>query len=183
MLVVSSLTSYMFGWHVHEKAILLSILPLIPVALIDPNLYQAFFRLSLFGTYSILPLLFQHQEYIIKMTIFIAYHLFISRNKPSQPTSKRSLRIEGDTRLSIKNVSSKLLESIDFILIIGLFVNETYINFVFGRLDYPWNPLSKLNKFTFLPLLTTSSLSALGITTTYLELYFNFIASPMSDTN
>lgn len=182
-LVVSSLTSYMFGWHVHEKAILLSLLPLIPVALVDINLYPAFLRLSLFGTYSILPLLFKHREYAIKMTIFIAYYNFISSNKPGQENSKRILGFKQARMSRLSSILSKLYNFFDVMLIVGLCLNEVYISCVFGRLDYSWNPLAKLNKFTFLPLLLTSSLSALGISFTYLELYFNFIASPFSETN
>lgn len=182
-LVVTSMTSYMFGWHVHEKAILLSLLPLIPVALIDTRLYPALVRLNLFGIYSILPLLFEDREYLIKMTIFIAYYKFIDSNKPKRVISKRDLEIELAKMSRFRIIILALYDLIDLVLLIGLITNELYVSFVFGRFNYPWNPLAKLNTYAFLPLLMTSSLSAIGISLTYIELYCNIITTPFGATN
>ncbi len=48
----------MFGWHVHEKAILMVILPLSLIALEDAFQSRMFVVLSTVGHFSLFPLLF-----------------------------------------------------------------------------------------------------------------------------
>ena len=62
----------MFGWHVHEKAILLVIIPFSLVALRDRRYFGAFRPLAVSGHVSLFPLLFTAAEFPIKAvyTIF-----------------------------------------------------------------------------------------------------------------
>jgi alpha-1,3-glucosyltransferase len=73
--VHATLTAYMFGYHVHEKAILM---PLIPLALLaaggtDSEAPREFAFLSIVGTYSLFPLLIRNEEYGIKILLLVVY--------------------------------------------------------------------------------------------------------------
>lgn len=74
---VSTLTlcgyaSFLFGWHVHEKAILLVIIPFSLLALKDRRYLGAFRPLAVAGHVSLFPLLFTAMEFPVKVvyTIF-----------------------------------------------------------------------------------------------------------------
>ena len=58
--------SFLFGWHVHEKAILLVIIPFSLLALKDRRHLGAFRPLAVAGHVSLFPLLFGAQEFPIK---------------------------------------------------------------------------------------------------------------------
>ncbi|KAF3840500.1 hypothetical protein F7725_006362 [Dissostichus mawsoni] len=57
-LLLCSLGSFLFGWHVHEKAVLLAILPLSLLAVQNREDAGIFLLLSTTGHYSLFPLLF-----------------------------------------------------------------------------------------------------------------------------
>lgn len=58
--------SFLFGWHVHEKAILLVIIPFSLLALKDRRYLSAFRPLAVSGHVSLFPLLFTAHEFLIK---------------------------------------------------------------------------------------------------------------------
>lgn len=58
--------SFLFGWHVHEKAILLVIIPFSLIALKDRRFLSAFRPLAVAGHVSLFPLLFTPAEFPIK---------------------------------------------------------------------------------------------------------------------
>ncbi|KAL1900731.1 glycosyl transferase [Ceratocystis pirilliformis] len=64
--------SFLFGWHVHEKAILLVIIPFSLIALKDRRHFGAFRPLAVSGHVALFPLLFGAAEFPIKIvyTIF-----------------------------------------------------------------------------------------------------------------
>lgn len=165
--VVASFTAFMFGWHVHEKAIIAVLLALIPVAFRDHNLHPVLLRLTLAGTYSLFPLLFRPAEYIVKVTILISYYTY-SRSIGS---------ISGDStsKKSPPSVWRRIYSLLDAAFLIGCVLIEFYNTLLHGRFNYKWNPAARLNKYDFLPLMLTSSFTALGISTCYIELYLNFI--------
>jgi alpha-1,3-glucosyltransferase len=71
-LTLTAYSSFIFGWHVHEKAILLVILPATLFCLRDRRHFAAFFPLAVAGHVSLFPLLFTPQEFLIK----VGYTLF-----------------------------------------------------------------------------------------------------------
>jgi alpha-1,3-glucosyltransferase len=68
--------SFYFGWHVHEKAVLLIILPASLLALRDTRFLFAFKPLMQAGYMSLLPLIFTAQEIPLVFTYTTAYLLF-----------------------------------------------------------------------------------------------------------
>ncbi|MCJ1478129.1 hypothetical protein MMC13_006805 [Lambiella insularis] len=66
--------SFLFGWHVHEKAILLIIIPFSLIALKDRRYLGAFRPLAVAGHVSLFPLLFTTAEFPIK-TIYTVFWL------------------------------------------------------------------------------------------------------------
>lgn len=73
--------SFLFGWHVHEKAILLIIFPMTFVVTRDRQLLSAFNLLASCGYVSLFPLIFTSEEWLIKVVFtllwsIIFYYLF-----------------------------------------------------------------------------------------------------------
>jgi alpha-1,3-glucosyltransferase len=64
--------SFLFGWHVHEKAILLVLIPFSLLALKDRRYLGAFRPLAVSGNLSLFPLLFTANEFPVK----VAYTVF-----------------------------------------------------------------------------------------------------------
>ncbi|KAJ2822275.1 glycosyl transferase, partial [Coemansia furcata] len=74
--VLCAYASYMFGWHVHEKAILLILVPLgLLTAKPAPGTLRMFAVLSTAGYYSLFPLLFGTQELLIKAAVLMIWVL------------------------------------------------------------------------------------------------------------
>ncbi|KAI8897648.1 glycosyl transferase [Globomyces pollinis-pini] len=69
--------SFNFGWHVHEKAILLVLVPFGFLALESPSHAKCFYILSLAGTFALFPLIFEKNELITKNCVLIFYLTFI----------------------------------------------------------------------------------------------------------
>lgn len=65
--------SFLFGWHVHEKAILLVIIPFSLIALQDRRHLGAFRPLAVAGHISLFPLLFTAQEAPVKVGYTLAW--------------------------------------------------------------------------------------------------------------
>uniref|UniRef100_A0A060T0W9 Alpha-1,3-glucosyltransferase n=1 Tax=Blastobotrys adeninivorans TaxID=409370 RepID=A0A060T0W9_BLAAD len=69
--------SYLFGWHVHEKAILLVIFPFSFLALHDRRLLSSFVPLTVAGYISLFPLIFTSGELIIKSLYTFVWFVMI----------------------------------------------------------------------------------------------------------
>ncbi|CAF0770941.1 unnamed protein product [Adineta ricciae] len=76
-IILCALTSFLFGWHVHEKAILISIIPLSLLAFDSREHARYFLLLSTFGGFSLFPLIFTGPEIPIKIGLFVAYTAFL----------------------------------------------------------------------------------------------------------
>ena len=66
--VYANLCSFMFGYHVHEKAILMVTVPMALEALRSQQHSRQYFVLSTVGHVALMPLLFTEQEYPIKVS-------------------------------------------------------------------------------------------------------------------
>ncbi|KAG0647783.1 Asparagine-linked glycosylation 8 ame [Hyphodiscus hymeniophilus] len=139
--------SFLFGWHVHEKAILLVIIPFSLIALKDRRYLGAFRPLAVAGHVSLFPLLFTAAEFPIKIVYTIFWLvLFLLAFDRLAPASNRS-RIFLFDRFSLLYITI----SIPLILYCSLIHQAT-----FGK------------TLEFLPLMFTSSYSAVGVVGSWL---------------
>ena len=135
--------SFLFGWHVHEKAILLVIIPFSLIALKDRRHLGAFRPLAVAGHVSLFPLLFTAAEFPIKITYTIFWLvLFLLAFDRLAPASSKA-RVFLLDRFSLVYIAF----SIPLIFYCSLLHS-----IVWGS-----------NKFEFLPLMFTSSYCALGV--------------------
>ncbi|KAJ5526451.1 hypothetical protein N7494_013101 [Penicillium frequentans] len=135
--------SFLFGWHVHEKAILLIIIPFSLIALKDRRYFSAFRPLAVAGHVSLFPLLFTSAEFPLKTvyTVFwLILFLFVFDRVAPVPERPRIFVFD---RLSL------LYLTIAIPLIVYCSLLHQLI-FGFERLQ-------------FLPLMFMSSYSALGV--------------------
>ncbi|KAI4116071.1 MAG: hypothetical protein LQ345_003442 [Seirophora villosa] len=135
-------SSFLFGWHVHEKAILLVIVPFSLLALRDRRYLGAFRPLAVAGHVSLFPLLFTAGEFPIK-TVYTVFWLilFLLVFDRLAPVSSRP-RVFLLDRFSLLYITV----SIPLILYCSLIHHV-----VFGE------------RYEFIPLMFTSSYSAVGV--------------------
>jgi alpha-1,3-glucosyltransferase len=135
-------SSFLFSWHVHEKAILLVIIPFSLIALKDRRYLSAFRPLAVAGHVSLFPLLFTAAEFPIKTvyTIFwlVLFLLAFDRLAPAS-NKARIFLLDRFTTVYIA-------VSIPLILYCSL-IHQI----VFGK------------TLEFLPLMFTSSYCAIGV--------------------
>ncbi|GAA5910113.1 dolichyl-P-Glc:Glc1Man(9)GlcNAc(2)-PP-dolichol alpha-1,3-glucosyltransferase [Sporobolomyces salmoneus] len=67
--VLSAMTSFLWGWHVHEKAVLLFLVPLSLTATEDDNHFRAFRIATVAGVCGLFPLLIKSAETPIKLIV------------------------------------------------------------------------------------------------------------------
>ncbi len=139
--------SFLFGWHVHEKAILLVIIPFSLLALKDRRHLGAFRPLAVAGHVSLFPLLFNAAEFPIKAiyTIFwlVLFLLVFDRLAPASSRPRVFLL----DRFSLLYITV----AIPLILYCSLL-----------------HPLVFGKRYEFLPLMFTSSYSAVGVVASWL---------------
>ncbi|KAI0082582.1 glucosyltransferase [Panus rudis PR-1116 ss-1] len=76
-LTLCGYTSFMFGWHVHEKAILLVLVPLSLLAAENHAYFRTFMIASVAGIFSLFPLLFTPAETLVKVVYSIIWGILV----------------------------------------------------------------------------------------------------------
>ncbi|XP_074073074.1 dolichyl pyrophosphate Glc1Man9GlcNAc2 alpha-1,3-glucosyltransferase isoform X2 [Macrotis lagotis] len=155
-LIVCALSSFMFGWHVHEKAILLAILPMSLLSVGKSQDAGIYLLLTTTGHYSLFPLLFTAPEFPIKVLLMLLFTVY------SFSSLKTLFRKE------------KLLNWMETIYLIGLGPLE-----ICCELLFPFTPW-KL-KYPFVPLFLTSVYCAAGITYAWFRLSFTMLPGLVVD--
>jgi alpha-1,3-glucosyltransferase len=148
--------SFLFGWHVHEKAILLVIIPFSLIALKDRRYLSAFRPLAVSGHVSLFPLLFTPQEFPIK-TIYTVFWLllFLLAFDRLTPASDKP-------RFFLLDRFSTLYIAVSIPLIVYC---SAVHQVVFG------------NSYEFLPLMFTSAYSAIGVVGSWVGFMVVYFAS------
>ncbi|XP_038264609.1 probable dolichyl pyrophosphate Glc1Man9GlcNAc2 alpha-1,3-glucosyltransferase isoform X1 [Dermochelys coriacea] len=155
-LILCALSSFMFGWHVHEKAILLTILPLSLLSVESPKHAGIYLTLTTTGHFSLFPLLFTPPEITTKILLMLLFTVY------SFSSLRALFRKEGP-----------LLNWLETIYLIELVPLEIFCEIVFPLTSW------KL-KFPFIPLLFTSVYCALGITYAWLKLYVSVLTESVT---
>lgn len=92
-------TSFMFGWHVHEKAILTVIVPL---TVLDAGKFDdLWFLTTSLGHYSLFPLFFTPVENILKLALFAVYQACFYRNSKNGKSIIHKIILFGQALLMI----------------------------------------------------------------------------------
>ena len=150
-IVLCSLCSFLFGWHVHEKAILMAILPFTLLAFTGKETdARIFLFLQAVGHYSLFPLLFTSFETVIKICLALFYSVlaFVIFKQIHQPKSR----------------FLPCLSTIESLYVFGLVGIEIFCNVVF-----PFTSASKY--FEFLPLMLISTYCSFGVVWSWILLY------------
>ncbi|RUS75620.1 hypothetical protein EGW08_016613 [Elysia chlorotica] len=172
-IILCAFTSFLFGWHVHEKAILMIIIPLTLLVKHTREDARLFLLLSLTGYYSLFPLLFTPFEDVLKVLMFVQtatfsflaiqnyYKATVICPPPSAPIVARCL---GMLRLP-------LLSDLEGGYLWGLaalrFFNDGILLRMLG--------IDLLTRLPFLPLMLTSTYCAVGVIYCWLRFYRYFL--------
>lgn len=146
--------SFLFGWHVHEKAILLVIIPFSLIALQDRRHLSTFRPLAVAGHVSLFPLLFTAAEFPIKAIYTVLWLVvFLTAFDRLAPASNKPRFFLLDR-----------FNTIYIALCIPLIVYASLVHqMVFGK------------RLEFLPLMLTSVYTAVGVVgswVAYMVVYF-----------
>ncbi|CAI8017738.1 Probable dolichyl pyrophosphate Glc1Man9GlcNAc2 alpha-1,3-glucosyltransferase [Geodia barretti] len=144
-LILCGYASFMFGWHVHEKAIMMVTMPMCLLAMEDGRLWRIFTILSTAAHISLFPLLFNTAEKLIKVFLFVPYIM---------------MALTSSTLLKGNHLLQWELKSLDVVYTAGCVLVQIYCLFIHGVGGY-------LSYLEFLPLLFTSVTCALGVTWTW----------------
>ncbi|KJA29945.1 glycosyltransferase family 57 protein [Hypholoma sublateritium FD-334 SS-4] len=196
-LTLSGWTSFLFGWHVHEKAVLLVLIPLRQVGSASRLLAaerQAYFRTfllaSVAGVFSLFPLIFNPTESIIKVvysTIWIAaVYIPLSRRVYEYPKSVIYVIMDALEKVYLAGFPLLLLFVTAFRLFQqqpsvsgastarGMCVATDPLNLSCTEVQHETNATA-VSAMEFLPLMATSIYCAVGLVWSFLRLGFIYL--------
>ncbi|XP_004229713.1 dolichyl pyrophosphate Glc1Man9GlcNAc2 alpha-1,3-glucosyltransferase isoform X1 [Solanum lycopersicum] len=144
---------FMFGWHVHEKASLHFVIPLAIISLKSVEDAKHYFYLSIVSCYSLFPLLFEAQEYPIKVLLLLLHAtlMWIGFSSHFTTTNRKAAESE-QTRY---NKTSFIVGWFGKLYLLGLVAVEIYGQFV--------HPIIFAERLPFLPLMMISIYCAFGM--------------------
>lgn len=165
---LGSAISFSFGWHVHEKAILMVTIPLIVAASRSTNkaLISATLALSAVATFSILPLLPDRPlETALKWILFVAGYiievklLHLGLSPASTPGQAAGAEANGSlATLGFGKLCPGWLVALGYLLL-GIYR------------DFGGHRLLFCGRMEFLPLLLTSDFSAVLVLASFLRVF------------
>ncbi|CAK9133465.1 unnamed protein product [Ilex paraguariensis] len=158
---------FLFGWHVHEKASLHFLIPLGIVVLQSREDASHYFLLSIVSCYSLFPLLYEAQEYPIKLLLlllhailmWLGFSAYFSKTKAAEASDPGQ---RGGDKFGLKRSRGSGSNDIRFrigwimkVYLLGLLVVETWGQFL--------HPILLGNRLPFLPLMLISIYCAFGM--------------------
>lgn len=151
--VICSAAAFVFGWHVHEKAILMCLIPLTLLSLHSMQDAKYGFILSISGYFSLFPLLFHIDLFLIRYSLYLAYVSFMF-------TQFRRLYKQTQPKLNI----------LEWFYVFGFIFIPIYEHLV--------APLMGFNKkLPFMPLLLTSVYCSFGVLYVFVRYYILTLSS------
>ncbi|XP_039313304.1 probable dolichyl pyrophosphate Glc1Man9GlcNAc2 alpha-1,3-glucosyltransferase [Solenopsis invicta] len=147
-IILCALSSFMFGWHVHEKAILTAIIPLCVLAAIYAEDARIFIILSSAGQTALLPLLYPDNLSSLKLLLSLTYMLL-------------------SILVLINQHGRHILQLHEWLYVIPLPLVTVY--------EIVLHKLLLGDKLPFLPLAFTSIYCAIGITYCWILYYYMYL--------
>ncbi|TFK28845.1 glucosyltransferase [Coprinopsis marcescibilis] len=161
-LTLSGWASFLFGWHVHEKAVLLILVPLSLLAAERHAYFRTFLIASTAGIFALFPLLFTPSESVIKVvysTVWIAFvYGALNRRVYEYPTSPLYVVIDALEKLYLAGFPCLLAFTT------GISLRNERISASSSE--------SSGSAMEFLPLMVTSIYCAIGMLWSFLRLGF-----------
>ncbi|KAJ3255222.1 glycosyl transferase [Chytriomyces hyalinus] len=160
-LVLCGFSSFLFGWHVHEKAILLILIPFSIVAARTRRHAQIFYILSCVGTFSLFPLIFKATEAPTKVIVLLMFAILAHHYLAIlTPTNTENLKKSSTTTTVTLGLS--IIEKTYLYGLIPLFVYAELLHpVVFSR-----------GQLEFLPLMMISVYCSVGVVYSFIVLSF-----------
>ncbi|KAJ1971010.1 glycosyl transferase [Dimargaris xerosporica] len=151
VLVLAALTAFLFGWHVHEKAIMLASIPMaLLLRTTDPTLSCLYYLLNVAGINALLPLLHEPMETPLKLIVFALWAVvafsILGLDREYSGQSMNTLAWPAYT-----------LRCLELGYVLGFPVLQLYASVVHPLLLAPQPALQ------FLPILLTACYSAIGV--------------------
>ncbi|KAH9640977.1 hypothetical protein HF086_015073 [Spodoptera exigua] len=167
-MVVCAACSFLFGWHVHEKAILMILVPLTFLSVLGDVDGKQFLILTTVGNYSLFPLLYPKNLFSIKFFILLTHVAlaFVNIRTLYEPA-----KVKGGRRIRVLRLP--MLRQIESLYLYGLIVLCVYDNAIHGL----WG-LDKT--LPFLPLMLTSVYCSIGVIYVWLCYYYYFLTFNVS---
>ncbi|KAF8812331.1 glycosyltransferase family 57 protein [Phlegmacium glaucopus] len=184
-LTLSGWTSFLFGWHVHEKAVLLVLIPLSLLAAERQAYFRTFVLASVAGVFSLFPLIFTPAESIIKVVYSIIWIAVVYI-----PLNRRVYEYPNSISYVIMDALEKVyLAGFPFLLLfVSIFPHlrpqpesTIYVctaSDAFACPDPQLNSMKgrpKPSTMEFLPLMATSIYCALGLVWSFIRLAFIYL--------
>ncbi|OJA16976.1 hypothetical protein AZE42_00561 [Rhizopogon vesiculosus] len=156
-LTLCGYASFMFGWHVHEKAVLLILAPLTLLAAENYAYYKTYVIASVAGIFSLFPLIFTPAETLVKVTYSFMWGAMIL-----YPLHKQIYEFPS-------SLPWVLLESFENAYLYGFALLQVFV------ILFPL--VTGGNQDTeFLPLMTTSVYCSVGLVWAFIRLSTLYIA-------
>ncbi|PPQ77384.1 hypothetical protein CVT25_010966 [Psilocybe cyanescens] len=189
-LTLSGWTSFLFGWHVHEKAVLLVLIPLSLLAAERQAYFRTFVLASVAGVFSLFPLIFTPAESIIKVvysTVWIAaVYIPLSRRVYEYPNSISLVVMDAVEKVYLAGFPLLLM----FVSVFPLSGGKSTVNSASTSMETclstdgfscpePQTGLAQDSlsaaPMEFLPLMMTSIYCAIGLVWSFLRLGFIYL--------
>ncbi|KAG0200162.1 glycosyl transferase [Mortierella sp. GBA30] len=181
--VLSAFASFLAGWHVHEKAILLCTITMsVAIAnqigsspnagagagilsdhqnagrLLTPRDVRSFLMVSLAGYIGLWPLFFTRQETLIKVLITVLWFVIVGTGLDQciPKRSKKGLSLTGAGSSSINHSLLRHFTALERLYVFGCVAVQLYTNVIHEAIFGE-------DKFAFLPLMVTSVYAAVGV--------------------
>jgi hypothetical protein len=145
--VFCSMSSFMLGYHVHEKAIMTAMVPMTLLASNTRHMARLYIRTCMFGLFGILPLLFRPQELLFKAALYVGWMCGVAYALES---IHRDGTVDGRGRRTV-------LTAVDIVLSVVLACVLIFMDVIHPLVFVPRGRLE------FLPLMITSVVCAVGL--------------------
>ncbi|MBW0468355.1 hypothetical protein O181_008070 [Austropuccinia psidii MF-1] len=160
-IVLSAFTSFLFGWHVHEKAVLLFLVPQTLLAVEDYHQFRIWLIGSIAGINGLFPLLIHPQEAPIKVLYTITWISFIP------PILKKHLH-----RPHLSSLSMFLMK-LENIYLFGFIILQIYHLISQHEINF----FNRFKVLEFLPLMLISLYTSIGLIYCYVKLFKVYLIS------